>query len=442
MRSIFKMKIFRLPVGLCFLMFTAGMASAQKAENTLDASQKAYILSRFCTEVKYNFAFYDKVSSVWDSLCMAHLPMLTATQSDAEFLNGMKSLCCHLRDGHTFIFSSNNPTNSDDWIRPFPMETKRVGDHVFVTEVYNSEFQKRGLCRDCEVLKIDGEAVISYGEKHLQPYLASSTPQWTKYAPFGNFELTQAEGSRVTEIEFRTPEGKRFIIKSNRLIAWDMKKQSSALTYRLMDNGIGYLKISSFQQGSFSREKFDELYPEILRNRALIIDVRDNGGGNSLFADYVISHFSNRPIPVGQWNTPMYIAAHGSWGYDPEAYAVKPRPIMPVDGKEIYTKPVVLLVNAGTFSSAENFCVAFRGARRGKIIGTPTGGSTGNPISVDLSFGIGCCICTKHELDADGNEFVGIGIRPDIEVAENEDLFLKNNDNVVDAALKELEKQL
>ena len=121
---------------------------------------------------------------------------------------------------------------------------------------------------------------------------------------------------------------------------------------------------------------------------------------------------------------------------------MKPRPIMPVEGKKIYTKPAVLLVNAGTFSSAENFCVAFRGARRGTIIGTPTGGSTGNPISVDLGFGVGCCICTKHELDADGNEFVGIGIRPDIEVAENEDLFLRNNDNVVDAGLKELEKQL
>ena len=32
---MFKMKIFRLPVGLCFLMFTAGMASAQKAEKSV-----------------------------------------------------------------------------------------------------------------------------------------------------------------------------------------------------------------------------------------------------------------------------------------------------------------------------------------------------------------------------------------------------------------------
>lgn len=266
---MFKMKMHWRTIGLCFLMFAAGTASAQNAESTLDASQKAYILSRFCTEVKYNFAFYDKVSSVWDSLCMAHLPMLTATHSDAEFLNGMKSLCNRLHDGHTFIFSFDNPENPDDWIRPFPMETKRVGDRVFVTEVYNSEFQKLGLCRGCEVLKIDGEAVISYGEKYLQPYLASSTPQWTKFAPFGNFELTKAEGTRVTEIEFRSPEGKRFIIKSNRLINWDMKKQSSALTYQRLDNGIGYLKISSFQQGSFSREQFDELYPEILSSRLL-----------------------------------------------------------------------------------------------------------------------------------------------------------------------------
>ena len=132
----------------------------------------------------------------------------------------------------------------------------------------------------------------------------------------------------------------------------------------------------------------------------------------------------------------MYIAAHASWNYPQEWYMQTPDPLTPVRDKEIYQKPIVLLVNALTFSSAENFCVTFKGAKRGKIIGTPTGGSTGNPIFIDLGFGIGCRICTKYELDAEGNEFIGYGIQPDIVVEEDIESFLKNRDNVLEKAIK------
>ena len=174
---------------------------------------------------------------------------------------------------------------------------------------------------------------------------------------------------------------------------------------------------------------------EILKTDALIIDIRNNSGGNSSHADYLISHFIHLPIPQGTWSSPMYIAAHASWNYPREWYMQTPDPILPMDEKEIYQKPIVLLVNATTFSSAENFCVLFKGAKRGKIIGTPTGGSTGNPIFIDLGFGLGCCICTKHELDTDGNEFIGIGIQPDIVAEEDINTFLNNGDSVIEKAL-------
>lgn len=65
----------------------------------------------------------------------------------------------------------------------------------------------------------------------------------------------------------------------------------------------------------------------------------------------------------------MYIAAHASWNYPREWYMQTPDPVLPIEEKEIYKNPIVLLVNATTFSSAENFCVLFRGAKRGKSSG-------------------------------------------------------------------------
>lgn len=407
----------------------------QAVENELDASKKAYVLSRFCAEVKYNFAFYNKLDFDWDSLCVASIPALVATASDEDFLKGMKELCAQLNDGHTYIFSMNNPENKADWIRPFPMKTKRIGDRVFVTEVYSSDLQNQGVFANCEVLEVDGEKVLDYGNKYIKPYLASSTSQWSEYRPFAEFELTKDKGSKVSKILFRTPAGKKFMVESSRNISWDLQINKPTMNFRILEGNVGLLTVGSFQNSDFDRSYFDKLYDEILKTEALIIDIRNNGGGNSSHADYLISHFSNKPIPQGSWKSPMYIAAHGSWNYPQEWYMQTPHPLSPVRKKEIYQKPVVLLVNATTFSSAENLCVTFRSSKRGKIIGTPTGGSTGNPIMIDLGFGLGCCICTKYELDAEGNEFIGIGIQPDIVVEEDVNLFLKNRDNVIEKAL-------
>lgn len=412
----------------------------QNTDNELDASKKAYVLSRFCTEVKYNFVLYDKLTFNWDSLCMAKMPTLTNTPTDDEFLKGMQELCGMLQDGHTYIFPMNNPKDRANWIRPFPMKTKRIGDRVFVTTVYDSNLQKQGVYPGCEILDIDNEKVLDYGNKHIRPYLASSTPQWSEYRPFAEFELTKDKGSKVSKILFRSSNGKEFTIESNRNRSWDLQVNTPTMDFKTLENNIGLLTISSFQDSDFNRKYFDELYKEVLKTDALIIDIRGNGGGNSSHADYLISHFSNRPIPMGSWKSPMYIAAHGSWRYPQEWYMQTPKPISPVRKKEIYQKPVVLLVDATTFSSAENFCVTFKSSKRGKIIGTPTGGSTGNPIMIDLGFGVGCCICTKYEWDADGNEFIRVGIQPDIFVEEDVDAFLKNRDNVIEKAIEVLTK--
>ena len=267
-------------LGACLF---AGYMSAygQAAETELNASQKAYLLSRFCKEVKYNFAFYNQLDFDWDSLCIASLPDLTATPSDEAFLKGMQALCARLQDGHTYVFAMNNPKNPADWIRPFPMQTKRIGDSVLVTKVYSSDLQKQGVRPGCEVLKIDGEDVLEYGDRHIRPYLASSTPQWSRYRPYAEFELTKEKGSKVSRILFRDRKGKEFMIESNRNISWDLQKNTPSMSFKTLEGNVGLLTVHSFQDSDFNRAYFDELYQELLKTDALIIDIRDNGGGNS-----------------------------------------------------------------------------------------------------------------------------------------------------------------
>ena len=72
-------------------------------------------------------------------------------------------------------------------------------------------------------------------------------------------------------------------------------------------------------------------------------------------------------------------------------------------------------------------------------MGTPTAGSTGNPIRFDLGWGYWGRICTWHEKLADGTEFIGVGIQPDKIVEETEDVIF-GKDNAIEAALQELKK--
>jgi C-terminal processing protease CtpA/Prc len=105
-----------------------------------------------------------------------------------------------------------------------------------------------------------------------------------------------------------------------------------------------------------------------------------------------------------------------------------------------YRKPVVVLTSPRTYSAAEDFAAVFDAMKRGAIVGEPTGGSTGQPLSVPLPGGGSVRICTKHDRYADGKEFVGVGIQPGVTAAPTVADFRAGRDTVLEAALSFLRK--
>lgn len=87
------------------------------------------------------------------------------------------------------------------------------------------------------------------------------------------------------------------------------------------------------------------------------------------------------------------------------------------------------------FSSTEqwtNLLAYGREATRGSIIGTPSGGSTGNPVGFGLPGGGWVMYCSKKDTYPDGTEFVGVGILPDIEIKETVSSFLSKAETGTD----------
>jgi len=130
-------------------------------------------------------------------------------------------------------------------------------------------------------------------------------------------------------------------------------REKRALVDRLSRGRIGYVHIRGMSMPSV--EQFEqELYSVAHDKEALIIDVRNNGGGWT--TDYMLAILAPRAhaytIPRG-----------GGKGY--------PQTRLPMYW---WSKPVVTMCNEYSFSNAEIFSHAIKTLKRGKVVGAPTGG--------------------------------------------------------------------
>lgn len=413
----------------------------------LSPTSKILGLSRLWEGVRNNFVYYDQLSFNWDSLYAVNLNKVLETKDAYEYIKILERMTALLKDGHTYLQHNITP-DAENIIKPVPFTTKLINGKVYVDQVWRTELLDQGIHRGTEIVSINDLDVIRYGEVMLGQYVSSSTRQWLDYKVFNQYELTKDKCNEPIKIGFSNGQ-KIFSVIINRNKRWDIqaKQQNreseeinnySTLELKLLKNNIGLLTIHDFMDNSF-KKTFDSIYSGLLNTKALIIDIRDNGGGRSDYADYVLAHFSTKPIKTCSWTSRLYIPAHASWNEPQEWFTSSSDFIKPAEKEKIYDNPIILLVNAGTFSSSEDFCVKFRGMKRGKIMGTTTGGSTGNGVEITLIEGqVKANICSKKDIAPDGSIYVGIGVIPDIEIIETKDSFLEQKDIQLENAINQL----
>lgn len=377
-----------------------------------EATLRSLALARLWAGVKSNFVFYSRMKADWDSLYVATLPQMLAAKDREECRRVMQRMIAHCNDGHTFVQGNISKPAT-------PLLLKMLEDRAYVDDVQSQVLVDMGIRRGMELTHINGIPVKKYGEKNVMPYAAASTNQWRNRITFESYDLLRCAVGEGLRLDFVHDGRKKSVKYVGGSAPFDLLKQKPVISFTEIKKGIGLLTIRDFWRSNI-REEFDKAFESISKTKALIVDIRGNGGGNSGNSEYILRHLTDKQIVSSSWKSPMYIPAFASWGRELEEYSSKGNVINPIVGKEAYTRPIVLLVDAGTFSAAEDFAVMFMGIRRGEVVGTPTGGSTGNGVRVTLfeDDGSFANICSKHDTAPDGTEFVGYGIRPTIVVAE------------------------
>ncbi len=200
-----------------------------------------------------------------------------------------------------------------------------------------------------------------------------------------------------------------------------------SVTNRMIDTGIGYIRIHEFVPGT--GHAFRDAVFTLRRSgmRALVLDLRGNPGG-------LVDELRDVASAVLPQSTP-YLQMRNRGGRSVTLETPDP-PILPV------TIPVVVLVDEETGSAAELLSAAFQEQSRALIAGTKTAGAVEIGITVDLPEGAGMGITVARVLSGRGTRLEGQGVTP--EVAETLTTAAMNlgRDSQLDKALEMLRRTL
>jgi carboxyl-terminal processing protease len=181
---------------------------------------------------------------------------------------------------------------------------------------------------------------------------------------------------------------------------------------KLLDNHIGYIQLSQFQE-----KTSDELRDTLLKLEAanggklkgIVLDLRNNPGGLLNQAVEVADEFMDRGLIV---------SVRGKSGTQPsEYYATK-------DGK-LQSYPLIVIVNKGSASASEVVAEALQDSKRAPILGTKTFGKGSVQTIIRLENGSGLKLTTAKFYAPSGRSINEVGVMPDIIVENNKDRDLQ-----------------
>ena len=207
---------------------------------------------------------------------------------------------------------------------------------------------------------------------------------------------------------------------SNYLRAGGMRYQ------RIANNSIGYIYYGDFST-RFSDTNMLYILNYFKDCKALILDVRNNGGGYLDLSEQLASYFFERDTVSGYMQHKTGVG-HNSFS--------SPTKITTKSHKKIkWQRPVIVLTNRLSYSATNSFVSRMKIAPNALIVGDKTGGGGGLPLSSELPNGWMVRFSSSPMFDSD-MQHIEWGILPDIKVDINATDEENGIDTIIERAIK------
>lgn len=451
-----------------FLFLIVTLSVFGQMPNTLTASEKIHGLSKFWQEVNYNFVYLNKVDrKKWDSTYVSLIAEVGKTANDYEYYRLLKRFCAMLKDGHTNIYFPQTIQSklTTTMFGEYRIFIENIDHKAIITRINLSK--KDILTIGSEIISVNDYPTREYIEKFASPFISSSTSHILEDISISEM-LEGIEGQQY-KLRIKKPDGETFELVvvhtkcAETTLYPNMEESKVLLEFKWLENKIAYVALNSFED-----ESIDSLFvaklPELYKAKALILDLRKNGGGNGDYGLEILKYLiPNDTVYGSKSRTRNHIATYKAWGemtnpkdtalhteyskaylnYIGEYYhefPYTPRKLQ-TDQKRLII-PTALLIGHFTASAAEDFLIYADKQPHFTKIGSSTFGSTGQPFHFYLPGGGLARVCTKQDTYPDGREFVGYGIKPDIEIIPTLSDYIHRKDPVLEKAIAFLKQQV
>ena len=322
----------------------------------------------FWTDIKDNYAYFDKKHTDWEKVKTFYLPQAQNAKDKNELITIFENAIEELYDNHislnTNLKSSTRlvPTGLDIW-------AKWINGKPIITEVRKGfSADKAGVKTGMEIISINDIPIEQAVNNRIGKCINNADTEVKNYALrqllAGNY-LTQ----RVIVVKQNDKTSTMNLDKANGNLT-DNYKYNSLLDFKTIDNNIGYIKFNNSLGHADVIQLFDSALVQLKNTKALIIDLRETpSGGNSIVARGIMSRFITTEMPYQKHilpNEEKDFAIKRSW-----FEIVSPRALF------IYKNLVVVLVNHWTSSMGEGIAIGFDAFGKAKIVGTKMAGLNG-----------------------------------------------------------------
>jgi len=429
-------RLLRLLVALCVLACLAP-AGAGRAEPRARAAAgrgadeaRVRVFDEVWEQVRARY--YDPTlhGVDWLGLGESLRPLAARARDEAEFYRVLRRLLGSLRDPHTRVFP---PGESADWrVQRFVsvgLSVREVGGEVLVTGVARgSEAERAGLRA--------GDAVVSVDGERAEALLARRAGEQEE-AGSGSARLLAAarlfdgpRGTAVAVVFRREPGGRERAARLRR----ELFERVPEFRLRRAGGGVAVAQFNIFTEeiaARFARALRDEARGA----RALVIDLRENGGGET----EALTDIASTLLPAGT-SLGLFTGRDGRALVEPRTRSTL---LAAADALKSFGGPVVVLTAPRTASAAEVFAAALRESGRARVVGETTCGCVlGIRRRHTLADGGVLDISEMDYRTAGGVRLEGAGVRPDEELAPTRADLRRGRDRALRRAVEILKEEV
>jgi carboxyl-terminal processing protease len=409
---------------------SSGSTEAVKSSSgSLSAKERVEVFEDVWKTI--NEKYYDpKFNGVdWNAMREQYRPRIDAVTSDTELYDLLNSMAGELRDAHTRVRSPRgrqerkNLQATSAGVRVYEVE----GTPIVFSVTPDSDAARAGVTAGMVVRTIDGQPIAEAIAEARREVGTSSSERATRILSYSR--LVAGAADTPLKLGLTRADGTQFEVALTRRTV----SAAPQVTARLLPSGYAYIKFNRFLAPVAKQIK--EALVKFKDAPGLILDLRSNGGGDGEEGLKIAGYFFDDKIPFGRIITRTGKPPSAFFGLLklPKEFQAGKK------GEQLYSNPVVVLINEATGSTSELFAGAMQEQNRAQIIGTQSCGCVLGILNhKQLKGGGDLAISEIGFVTSKGRTLEGSGVMPDKSVA----LTLADLQRQRDAALEEAETYL